>query len=217
MLKIVNINPTNSETLLRIAQSLLFNDKIIAIPTDTIYGLAVAANSAHAIKRLYDVKERHLAKPFAICVSNIADIYKYSEVTVEMSLLSELLPGAVTVMFQRNDNLNAHLNPDHNLVGIRVPDYSFVRELCHLTGPIALTSANISSQTSCLNIEEFRSLWPSVDAVFNGGQLGHIDPERLGSTIIDLSTKGYFRIVRDGCVLSHTLQILKKYKLTRLR
>lgn len=216
MAKLFNINPANLEALLKVAQNLLLSDSIIAIPTDTIYGLAVNANSPGAIKRLYSVKERNFEKPFAICVGDVEDINTYSEVTVHAQLLHELLPGAVTVMFRRNGNLNSHLNPDHSEVGIRVPDYPFVRELCRLTGPIALTSANISSHSSCLNIDEFKTLWPSLDAIFNGGQLGHVDPDRLGSTIIDLSLKGHYRIVRDGCALKHTLQVMHKYGLVRL-
>ena len=204
-------------SLLEMAKSLLLNDQIIAIPTDTIYGLAVNANSQRAIQRLYSVKERHFNKPFAICVADIDQISTYSQVTVSTGLLRELLPGAVTVMFQRSPFLNACLNPDHELVGIRVPNFPFVRELCALLqGPIALTSANISCKTSCLNVDEFKLLWPSIDAIFNGGQLGEIDPDRLGSTIIDLSNFGHYRIVRDGCVLDQTLRILDKYGLTRL-
>lgn len=221
MAKLFNITSSpgkgNVQSLLEIAKNFLLNDQIIAIPTDTIYGLAVNADSQRAIQRLYSVKERNFNKAFAICVAEIEDISRYSEVTVPDDLLRELLPGAVTVMFQRGRLLNACLNPDHDLVGIRVPDYPFIQNLCALLkGPIALTSANLSSKSSCLNVEEFKVLWPSLGAVFNGGQLGEIDPERMGSTIIDLSTVGHFRIVRSGCVLEKTLHVLEKYGLTRL-
>lgn len=221
MTKIWNLHSSpgkgSVQSLLEVAKKILLLDQIVAIPTDTIYGLAVNANSQEAIQRLYSVKARNFQKPFAICVADIEDISTYSELTVPECLLKDLLPGAVTVMFQRSRYLNACLNPDHELVGIRVPNYPFIRDLCALLkGPIALTSANISAESSCLNVEEFKVLWPYIGAVFDGGQLGEIDPERLGSTVIDLSIAGHFRIVRNGCVLDRTLQVLEKYGLSRL-
>ncbi|KAI2804650.1 hypothetical protein RDWZM_007973 [Blomia tropicalis] len=216
MAKVFTLNGVASSTynsFLKVAQNLLLNDQIIAIPTDTIYGLAVNANCQRAIQRLYSVKKRDNHKPFAICVADIDEIFTYGEVNVPSDLLRELLPGAVTVLFRRSQSVNACLNPNHELVGIRIPDYPFVRDLCRISGPIALTSANITNESSCLNVKEFQQLWPSVDAIFDGGQLGHIDPQRLGSTIIDLSNQGYFKIQRSGCVLEQTLKVLYKYGL----
>lgn len=70
------------------------------------------------------------------------------------SLLDKLLPGAVTVVFERSDELNADLNPGTSLVGIRVPDHRLIREISRgCEGPIALTSANISAAQSTISVE----------------------------------------------------------------
>ena len=76
------------------------------------------------------------------------------QVTISNALLNELLPGPVTVVFERTLNLNPELNPGTTLVGIRVPDHGFVRDVSRLCKePLALTSANPSAAGSTLSIQ----------------------------------------------------------------
>lgn len=91
-----------------------------------------------------------------------------------------------------------------------MPHHPFMMHVARLcNAAIALTSANKSSETSCLHVKEFKQLWPDLDAVFDGGTLGAIDPMRLGSTIVDLSSAGSFRIIRNGCALDYVKSRLK--------
>lgn len=77
--------------------------------------------------------------------------------TISNTLLESLLPGPVTLVFTRKDELNVALNPGNKLVGIRIPDYPLIRQLCtELEEPIALTSANISNGISPVNIKVCR-------------------------------------------------------------
>ena len=71
----------------------LKSEGIVALPTDTLYGLAGLAQSTDAIKRIYSVKERHNEKPLSICVGNIRDVFKWAEVHCDEQLLERLLPG----------------------------------------------------------------------------------------------------------------------------
>ncbi|KAG7245729.1 hypothetical protein CRUP_004873, partial [Coryphaenoides rupestris] len=84
---------------------------VVAVPTDTIYGLACLAQHRLAIKTVYDIKGRNGQKPLAICVGEIQDIYKYCKVKVKAELLTDLLPGPVTLVFERSEVLNKDLNP----------------------------------------------------------------------------------------------------------
>lgn len=69
-------------------------------------------------------------------------------------ILTDLLPGKVTTVLRRKEVLNPMLNPDHSLVGIRIPDHQFVREMVKRCGqPVALTSANVSNSGSTLAVE----------------------------------------------------------------
>ncbi|KAJ8290196.1 hypothetical protein GJAV_G00009820 [Gymnothorax javanicus] len=191
---------------------------VAAVPTDTIYGLAALAQNSAAVKKIYEIKGRNGLKPLAISVGEIEDIYKYCKVTVPEALLRDLLPGPVTLVMERSEALNCDLNPFTPLVGVRIPDHAFIRQLSQMCGePLALTSANVSSQTSTIAVEEFQDLWPKLAVVVDGGPIGDQTPEcRLGSTVIDLSCSGQYKVVRPGCALSATVAILEqKYFLSQ--
>eukprot|EP00095_Tigriopus_kingsejongensis_P007521 maker-scaffold103_size370364-snap-gene-2.25 protein:Tk07521 transcript:maker-scaffold103_size370364-snap-gene-2.25-mRNA-1 annotation:"yrdc domain-containing mitochondrial-like" len=195
------------------AQALL-QGHVIATPTDTIYGLAALVQNPEAVHKLYAIKGRSESKPIAICVAQIEDIYRWSRVTVPRPVLEELLPGPVTVIFERREELNQEFNPHTHLIGIRIPDHAFIRQVCQLAdGPIALTSANPSSAQSTLAVEEFRELIPKLHAVYDGGRLSDTEQARLGSTVVDLSEPEKFLVVREGSSLDNTLQTLKRFGL----
>ncbi|XP_066573844.1 threonylcarbamoyl-AMP synthase [Amia ocellicauda] len=192
--------------------------RVVAVPTDTVYGLACLAQNPKAIERVYSIKGRNGQKPLAICVGEVEEIYKFCKVTVPDPLLRELLPGPVTLVMERSAELNPDLNPFTPLVGVRIPGHAFMRKLAQQCGgPLALTSANVSSRASTIAVEEFRDLWPSLGLVVDGGPVGEVmSPEcRLGSTVIDLSSPGRYGVIRPGCALTATVEILeKKYRLS---
>ncbi|KAL3881994.1 hypothetical protein ACJMK2_028376 [Sinanodonta woodiana] len=198
-----------------IALESLMRGQIIAVPTDTIYGIAGLAQNSEATKRIYDIKSRDLSKPIAISVADIEDVYKWGKIHVPKKLLCDLLPGPVTVVVERSDDLNPDLNPDTSLVGIRIPDSTFIRELARVCkGPLALTSANISGSLSPLNIKEFENIWHKLDLICDGGPLGNTTSTRQGSTVVDLSIKGEYKIIREGSAFKSTVDILQtKYKM----
>ncbi|XP_059945510.1 threonylcarbamoyl-AMP synthase [Mesoplodon densirostris] len=205
---------------LRAAVAELRAGAVVAVPTDTLYGLACSASCSEALGVVYRVKGRSETKPLAVCLGRVADVYRYCRVRVPEGLLNDLLPGPVTLVMERSEELNKDLNPFTPLVGIRIPDHAFMQDLAQVFGgPLALTSANLSSQTSSLNVEEFQDLWPRLSLVIDGGPIGDDQsPEcRLGSTVVDLSVPGEFGIIRPGCALENTSAILQKYGLLPLR
>ena len=79
---------------------------------------------------------------------------RYSDVTIQNEHLKYLLPGPVTLVFDRKPILPKELNPNTSSIGIRIPDHKFMIELSkYCDEPIALTSANISNQQSSLQIK----------------------------------------------------------------
>lgn len=83
---------------------------------------------------------------------------RWCKVTIDRSLLESLLPGPVTLVFTRRDTLNTTLNPGRELVGVRIPDYPLIQDLCNsLDEPIALTSANVSNHKSSVQIHVSRA------------------------------------------------------------
>ncbi|XP_068985177.1 threonylcarbamoyl-AMP synthase [Bombus flavifrons] len=196
-----------------VAVSLLQKNEIIAIPTDTIYGLACLVSSTSAIEKLYEIKKREVDKPLSICVSSLKDIKTWGIVDhVPISLLSSLLPGPYTIILKRTPALNPALNPNHDTVGIRVPHHKFINHVAEVAGPLALTSANISNKPSCIYALEFENLWNKLGGIFHytrqpGKQHNNL---RLGSTIIDLTEPGNYKIIRYGIGAKYAENKLKK-------
>ena len=134
-------------------------------------------------------------------------------------LLEDLLPGPVTLCFDRLPALNPDFNPGARLVGIRIPDHGFVREVCRQVAgsPVALTSANVSQAQSCLQVSEFvDDLGSGLSKIFDGGRLccgqGQEDEvSRQGSTIVDLSSPGVYKVIRNGSALNTTVSILERH------
>lgn len=197
------------------AAAALISGQVIALPTDTLYGIAALAQDNLAVENIYKIKKRNSTKPLAICVAEVAEVYNWGKVTIPHSLLNSLLPGPVTLVFQRTPQLNPALNPGTDLVGIRIPDEEFIRTVVKFCGtPIALTSANISTKESPLCVEEFSELWGKLHSVYDTGHIGEQTDCREGSTIIDLSQTGSYRLIRRGIAYKRTVQVLQEYNLS---
>jgi len=202
---------SNWEELAEIAAGILTKEgHVIAVPTETIYGVATNL-SPLSIDNLYRVKKRDLSKPVALCLSSVEEISTYGKQTVSDSILRELLPGPVTVVFERTPNLTKELNPGTSLIGMRIPDFPFLQAVVKKHGAFALTSANISNAQSSLSIEEFKELWPQLAAIFDAGVIPSV---RFGSTVVDLSVPGHYSIIRDGQALENTTRVLKNHGLS---
>ena len=119
---------------------------------------------------------------------------------VPINLLSSLLSGPYTIVLKRTPALNPALNPNHDTVGIRIPKYKFIRHVSEVAGPLALTSANISNEPSCINVSEFKNLWNKLGGIFHdSANFGKARKySRCGSTIIDLTEPGHYKIIRRG-------------------
>ncbi|XP_054271164.1 threonylcarbamoyl-AMP synthase [Macrosteles quadrilineatus] len=201
------------------ARRLLEQGEVIAVPTDTVFGLACDSSNTAAINKLYEIKGRDKSKPLAICVCAVSEVKKYSKTTyLPKGLLKSLLPGPVTVILERKPRLNPDLNPGITNVGIRVPGtiwHPFIDFVTSALGqPLALTSANLSNEPNCIHVEEFKSLWPKLGGVFDTS-INMVDhgwnTAREGSTIVDLTEPGRYRIVRKGLGYDRAITKLKKF------
>ncbi|KAG7303215.1 hypothetical protein JYU34_011680 [Plutella xylostella] len=199
------------------AAEYLGSGRVIAVPTDTIYGLACSANCPTAIQRLYSIKGRDSAKPVAICVTSVQDLRKWGEAShLSDELLHSLLPGPVTLVLERTKHLdNPFLNPVSTKIGIRIPNHNFMNQVTKLfDGPVALTSANFSNEPSTLSIKEFEHLYGHLGAVFDGGLLSQgLEQNRTGSTVVDLALAGQYNIIRRGISYNSIVGILDRYGL----
>lgn len=169
----------------------------VAFPTDTVYGVGVRAFDHAAIDNLYAIKNRDASKPVAILLADpdqlplvSSDIQPYASI-----LASRFWPGAITLVVSRHPSLPENLSPLPT-IGLRIPDHPFARALIRLTGPLAVSSANISGHTAATNAQEvFTQLEGSINLVIDGGN----SPAGLASTVVDC-TGNSFRILREGVI-----------------
>ena len=173
---------------------ILKNDGIIAVPTDTVYGLCANMNSLKARKKLELIKERLPNKSFPIMCNNIEQIKNIAVVTEDIEkLINAFMPGPITLVLKKSNRVPNYINEGSTEIGVRMATTKELHKIIELLGePVLMTSANKSGEDVCKTIEEIEKKLPEIDAILEGlvsfGQ---------ASTIIDC-TSNEFKILREG-------------------
>jgi len=102
MKTVVSLASNSLERVASLAAERLEAGGLVALPTDTVYGLACLVQHGEAVDRLYEVKGRHSSKPIAICVAEAEEVQRWAELTVEPELVADLLPGPVHIVTAQN-------------------------------------------------------------------------------------------------------------------
>ncbi|KAF1765835.1 hypothetical protein GCK72_005788 [Caenorhabditis remanei] len=211
--RILRLTADNMEEAIDTAVSVFLRGGIVALPTDTLYGISTLLPFSD---RLYALKQRPFEKPLGIFLPSPTSMKLVSKQTISDELANCLLPGPVTLMFERLPNLPDEFNPGVVNVACRVPDCAIVSRICRKLGqPLAQTSANVSgSPLNPTSIDHFKNLHSDIDLILDNGQ---IVSSGEGSTIVDLTVESCFRIVRSGCAESETIKKLKSFGLTEIQ
>jgi L-threonylcarbamoyladenylate synthase len=186
------------------ALDVLTNGGLVAFPTDTVYGLAVIPGDAQSIERLYVVKGRSNERIVAILLSSIEDLPSVAQnVTPQVKRLAESFwPGPLTIVVEGLPALPANLILDGH-VGIRVPNHPIALQLLHQTGPLAVTSANLTGQPYATTSQEvLAQLDGRVHLVIEGGPL----PSGLLSSVVDC-TGDELIVLRQGPLSQEQLML----------
>ena len=190
---------TVTENNLAAAARCLHEGGVVAIPTDTLYGLAADALNADAIERVFDIKERPEGMALPVLLAGTEQIPSVvGRIPEGAELLAEAYwPGPLTLIMERNSSLPPRLTAGGTTVAVRVPAHPVPRELARLLGrPITGTSANISGSPDPGTLDELRvQVGDRVDCVVELGPL----PAGTASTIVDLSG-GEPRLIREGAI-----------------
>ena len=172
---------------------------LVAVPTETVYGLAGNGLSADAISRIYEVKGRPAVKPLSLMVADASAMEQYcSEVPSAARVLAEKFwPGPLTIVLKAKQLLPDILLAGGSTVGLRCPDHALTLQALREAGvPFAAPSANLSGALSPKTAGDVLKVFDGViDAVIDGGVC------TLGreSTILDMSKKPY-RVLRQGAL-----------------
>ena len=177
---------------------------VIAIPTDTFYGLAARAFDVDAVLRVFHVKGRgnDAALPLLLADPEDVSLCVDSFPPMAQKLAERFWPGALTIVLPKAVGVPDVVTGGGPTVALRVPDHLVPRQIARSLGnPITGTSANLNGVAPARSPEEVaRQLGDKIEMVFNGGTL----PEALPSTVVDLSFSPP-KIVRSGVISSEEL------------
>jgi L-threonylcarbamoyladenylate synthase len=171
---------------------------VVALPTDTVYGIGVSLDTPGGIERLFHVKRRPPDKAIALLLADAAQAAEIAVMNPAAAALAEACwPGGLTLVLRRRAEvvLPEALTGDAT-IGLRVPDHAAPRALARAVGPLPTTSANVSGLPEARDAAEIVALLgDAIELVLDGGP-AHGGP---ASTVVDV-TGEYVRVLRVGAI-----------------
>ncbi|HEX5038992.1 MAG TPA: L-threonylcarbamoyladenylate synthase [Candidatus Limnocylindria bacterium] len=183
-----DVLPPTADGLARAAE-LLRQGAVVAFPTDTVYGVGVAATRADRLEALFALKRRPLDRRIPMLVTGLDQAAGWETGERAAALADRFWPGALTLVLPSSSGGETQ--------AFRAPDHAVALSLITATGPILATSANVSDEPDTLAADEvliaFATQQDELAAVVDGGPV----PGRRASTVLDLSVDPP-RLLRDG-------------------
>ena len=171
------------------------NGKIIAFPTDTVYGIGCDPFNKHSIAKIYELKKRNGEKKFPILGLSKIELEKIVEFNSDAEKISKRFwPGQVTLLLPVRKEI-ANKIENNGKLAVRVPDNSCILGILNKCKLIIGTSANISGEKSILDSSELETKLTEVDVLVNGGKIISSGE----STIIDF-IDNKLKIIREGSI-----------------
>ena len=207
--EILRIHPDDPEPALiqRVVQSLEAGN-VVALPTDTFYGLAVDPVNLHAVDRIYDLKERARNKPLSLLIGDTAQAYSLARNCDHAfdRLAERFWPGPLTIIVKAGSRLPLRVTANTGNVALRVPEAAIARAVVARLGlPITATSANLAGLPECTYANCVREqLGDQIPLIVDGGPTARAIP----TTIVDLSAGGNaWTILREGAIPTHEIAL----------
>ncbi len=195
----------NANSILK-AATLIRDGEVVAIPTETVYGLGANALDTNAVKKIFAAKGRPGDNPLIVHIAHMDELSALiacSLTDAMLAVMDAFWPGPLTLIFKKSDRVPFEVTAGLETVAIRMPDHEVAKEIISLSGcPIAAPSANKSgrpSPTSAAHV--YDDLNGEIPLIIDGGQC----QVGLESTVLDM-TGDLPRILRPGGV---TLEMLE--------
>ena len=173
------------------------NGEVVGLPTDTVYGVGVDPFSVDAVARLFELKGRPEYKPIGLLAATTAQARQIGFVSDDLADLADRhWPGSLTLVVPARVVMAEWIGDmQTRTIGVRVPDHPVALELLNATGPLAVTSANLSGGPETMNNDEARAVFGDKVAVYLDG----ISPGGQASTVVD-ATGARLVVLREGPV-----------------
>ena len=191
--------------------TILKNDGIISVPTDTVYGICARTNSRKAYDNLVKVKDRPSTKSFPVLCKDLEQIESIATLDERAcKLIKAFMPGPLTLVLRKRPDAFTYINNagarETDEIAVRMISSIFLNELIEKVGsPLFLTSANKSGMDVCRSLDEIEKECPTLDGMVMGDvSFGE------ASTIVDL-THDDIKIQRQGPISEEEIMdVLKK-------
>ncbi|WP_166870481.1 MULTISPECIES: L-threonylcarbamoyladenylate synthase [unclassified Salinibacterium] len=189
-------------TGMRLSRAAIGRGELVVLPTDTVYGVAADAFNPKAVQRLLDAKGRGRQSPPPVLIPGIPTLDALAESVPDevRALVKDFWPGGLTIILPAQSSLSWDLGETHGTVALRMPSNRIALELLSETGPLAVSSANLTGQPAAATAAAAEAMLGDSVAVYLDGGDGGSDP----STIVDATSlhlpDGKLRIVRHGVI-----------------
>ena len=172
--------------------------QLIVLPTDTVYGVGADAFDPDAVRALLAAKGRgrDMPPPVLVSAASTLDALAVGVPSYARALVAELWPGPLTIVCRQQPSLQWDLGDTRGTVAVRMPDHDVALEVLSRTGPLAVSSANLTGEPAATNADDAeRMLGGSVQVLLDAGPT----PGPVPSTIVD-ATGQVGRVLRRGAV-----------------
>lgn len=204
----------NISDSIKVAAKYIREGKLVAFPTETVYGLGANALNPLAVAKIFALKERPSFDPLIV---HIGDLKQLETLVLKCDervyrLAEKFWPGPLTIILEKSKTVPDIVTSGLNTVGIRMPDNGIALSLLNECGcPVAAPSANKFGRISPTTAAHVRKQLPGVDYILDGGKTS----VGIESTIIELTAIG-FRILRNGIVTKEDLEAVIPFDETSL-
>lgn len=189
--------------LCRAVRHVISQGGIVAVPTETYYGLGVNPCDAQAVERLLQIKGREEGKPLLVLIGHRSHLSGLVQdvPAIAQFLMDDVWPGPLTIVLTAHPSLPANLTAGTGTIGVRLSSCALLRELLEHIGPLTGTSANRAGAAPAQTASQVQEAFgDAIELIVDAGPT----PGGLPSTVID--ARDGVRILRDGAVTRQMLQ-----------
>ena len=185
----------------------LNNHKVIAFPTETVFGLGVFYDDEEAYELLNKIKNRREDKPYTLMLGDVSKISDYAYIDDKyLPIVNKYMPGSLTILLKAKSNVPGYVTHHTGIIGVRVPSNNEALQLLSFVNkPLLVPSANKADQKPALSEQEVKEIFKDEIAVIVPGNIS----SGLPSTIIDL-TGEQIKLIRKGPISLEELESLIK-------
>jgi L-threonylcarbamoyladenylate synthase len=200
---VLHLNSPPSPQLLHQVIQCLQKGGVVAVPTDSFYGLAVSPFNQVALEQLMHIKGERSHKPFPVLIGDPSQLDQLVKQVPQIAqkLMQQFWPGLLTLVLNAQPHLSPVLTGENGTIGVRQPNDARLCELLKQTGPVTGTSANRTGQPPAQTVEDLLQQFGSeIDLILDGGPT----PGGQPSTVLQVEPN--LRIIRQGAISRVQLQ-----------